>query len=681
MRRVVFLLCLLSSLLLSFQAQANPANCDGDLPQDKAELLELASGLNPLIWGTVSLLKTCEQVKKFIANLGFSRSSTSLSNAQVESALGSMGHSLPGTPTGPKRAVIGTLAQAEAKRGELLRKDRELAANLVPICKSITSAQTCEGRLLAIESLRDDVARWNRDPELMAFIPSVTLDSPDLIAQTGWERGAGGGWYNRAGNKADREVCPELTNLINGLVANAPARARERLPEFRSSCAERDPSYAEWLRRWETQLAGVSKAGTKGGAYVRPEDCERLSRQIDADLRARPREEPPSLSFFEVECAGDASGKYAGQVASWKQAIASRKGAEALNQWDGGIRQAEVEQRKAKEEEERRRVAAQKSAEAERQRLAAQSDMNSTKPAVAQGATSSASRYSSVCVRNGRKLEQVMQRSGHKVYPSGGRFWLKVKRFSIQSMAPCASQDPEAKRLMEGSQDELRQREKMCSEWNRGRGCEEWGEPEYQVENRAWYQVFEREAQAILSDPNGYSADLDGQVNRQAARQSGSMSTQECEARKQLVIATKVPPNASVTAAMETVMFMTKTVLDMIDGGCPTEPGVTPAQVAAERKERQQQYATAEQNCNAVQSGGRRCVPQAHTAAAAVSKPPVASAGQSEQRQRVISYDPVTGRCIGDREMCACEPGIGSQNYGECPSSRRSSGGGIRTAR
>lgn len=619
MRRVVFLLCLLSSLLLSFQAQANPANCDGDLPQDKAELLELASGLNPLIWGTVSLLKTCEQVKKFIANLGFSRSSTSLSNAQVESALGSMGHSLPGTPTGPKRAVIGTLAQAEAKRGELLRKDRELAANLVPICKSITSAQTCEGRLLAIESLRDDVARWNRDPELMAFIPPITLDSPDLIAQTGWERGAGGGgWYNRAGNKADREVCPELTNLINGLVANAPARARERLPEFRSSCAERDPSYAEWLRRWETQLAGVSKAGTKGGAYVRPEDCERLSRQIDADLRARPREEPASLSFFEVECAGDASGKYAGQVASWKQAIASRKGTEALNQWDGGIRQAEAEQRKAQEEEERR-VAAQKSAEAERQRLAAQSAMNSTKPAGGQGAASSASRYSSVCVRNGRKIEQVMQHSGQKVYPSGGRFWLKVKRFSIQSMAPCASQDPEAKRLMEGSQDELRQREKMCSEWNRGRGCEEWGEPEYQAQNQAWFQVFEREAQAVLSNPGGYSADLDGQDARQA-RQSGSMSesrqsasvgadTVACEAAIQKsereIAAVSARPLQGALASQQRIMWLTRHHKTAIDANCPAS-----GKYATMRRELQQAYDSAAAGCRQLKSGGGECTPE-----------------------------------------------------------------------
>ncbi|MNL52719.1 hypothetical protein D3C87_1759170 [compost metagenome] len=98
-----------------------------------------------------------------------------------------------------------------------------------------------------------------------------------------------------------------------------------------------------------------------------------------------------------------------------------------------------------------------------------------------------------------------------------------------------------------------------------------------------------------------------------ASRPAGTrLSSQTCEAMKQSVIATKVAPNASITASQETVMFMTKTVLDMIAANCPTEPGVTPAQIAAERQTRQQQYAAAENACNAVQSGGRRCVAQNH---------------------------------------------------------------------
>jgi len=404
MKRVVFLLSLLSCLSASFQARANPANCDGDMTPDQTEMLEYVVGLHPILFGgPIAIMRTCEQVKKFLStlsSLGVSKRTPSMSDEQVRSALEST-HASPGSasscllkfdanacrryfgfgdaaptvaeiPAAPAKPAM-TLARAKIKRDELLLKDRELANNLVPLCKSIMSAQACEARLLAIESLRDEVARWNKDPELMAFIPPITIDSPDLIAQTGWERGVGGGgWTNRAGNKAEREICPELTQLINGLVVNAPERAQERLQEFRSTCAERDPSYAAWLQRWEGQLARLpTKGGSKGGAYVRPEDCERLGRQINADLRARPRDEPPSLGFFEVECASDTSGKYAEQVIFWKQAIASRKATEALNQWDSGIRQKEAEQTKAREEEERR-VAALKRAEEERQRVAEQ---------------------------------------------------------------------------------------------------------------------------------------------------------------------------------------------------------------------------------------------------------------------------------------------------------------------
>jgi hypothetical protein len=84
---------------------------------------------------------------------------------------------------------------------------------------------------------------------------------------------------------------------------------------------------------------------------------------------------------------------------------------------------------------------------------------------------------------------------------------------------------------------------------------------------------------------------------------------------------TKVPLNASISASQESAMFMTKTVLDMIDGNGPTQPGVTPAQIAAERKLRQQKYAAAESACNAVQAGGRRCTPQVRTVARATSTP------------------------------------------------------------
>ncbi|MDP9882390.1 hypothetical protein J2W25_006730 [Variovorax boronicumulans] len=179
-------------------------------------------------------------------------------------------------------------------------------------------------------------------------------------------------------------------------------------------------------------------------------------------------------------------------------------------------------------------------------------------------------------------------------------------------------------------------------------------------------------APSVAGDTSGGLASVAVAVNPSARRR---LSGQTCEAMKQTVMTTRVPSNASVTASTETVMFMTKTVLDMIAGGCPTDSS-TPAQIEAERQERQRQYTAAESACNAVQSGGRRCVPRVHTAAE-VSRPAVSSATQSTQQQGTISYDPVTGRCLG--EGCCSLPGIAGQP--QCSGSSRSSGGGIRTAR
>jgi len=177
---------------------------------------------------------------------------------------------------------------------------------------------------------------------------------------------------------------------------------------------------------------------------------------------------------------------------------------------------------------------------------------------------------------------------------------------------------------------------------------------------------------------------LAGQSAPNRGYENGSRSTgtrvvnMDCESMKRTVIATKVPPNASITAANETVMFMTKAVLDMIAAKCPTEPGVTAAQIEAERQQREQQYAAAERACNAVQSGGRKCIPQAHTATAAASAPPVASRASNSSQSGTIAYDPVTGKCYPEgSQECKLVPGTTSDSS----SGGGSSGRGIRTAR
>jgi hypothetical protein len=68
------------------------------------------------------------------------------------------------------------------------------------------------------------------------------------------------------------------------------------------------------------------------------------------------------------------------------------------------------------------------------------------------------------------------------------------------------------------------------------------------------------------------STDVDNSTNRPEAMR---ISAQACDVMKRSAITTRIPPNASITASQETVMFMTKTVLDMIAGGCPTD-GATP---------------------------------------------------------------------------------------------------------
>lgn len=176
-------------------------------------------------------------------------------------------------------------------------------------------------------------------------------------------------------------------------------------------------------------------------------------------------------------------------------------------------------------------------------------------------------------------------------------------------------------------------------------------------------------------------ADSDNATNRPEAMR---ISAQACDAMKRSVITTRIPSNASITASQETVMFMTKTVLDMIVGGCPTD-GATPAQIRAERQERQQQYTAAENGCNAVQSGGRRCVahnhfglggaPPSSTSAASARSTATTSPAQhicdeSEKADRTVSksYDPVSGQMI-------CGARLGQSGGTAGPSS---GGGGAR---
>lgn len=129
------------------------------------------------------------------------------------------------------------------------------------------------------------------------------------------------------------------------------------------------------------------------------------------------------------------------------------------------------------------------------------------------------------------------------------------------------------------------------------------GDAEYQL-LMACAKDYKLSALKASGNPDNQTAEVVG------GNQSGlTLASGDCETRKQIVINTKIPDNASVTSSNETVMFMTKTAIDMIDGGCP---GGTPQQRIDERKQYLDAYSAAEDACNAVQFGERKCAPQKH---------------------------------------------------------------------
>ena len=129
------------------------------------------------------------------------------------------------------------------------------------------------------------------------------------------------------------------------------------------------------------------------------------------------------------------------------------------------------------------------------------------------------------------------------------------------------------------------------------------GDAEYQI-LMACAKDYKLSVLKATGNPDKETAEITG------GNKSGlTFASGDCETRKQVVINTKIPDNASVTSSNETVMFMTRTAIDMIDGGCP---GGTPQQRADERQRYIDAYTAAENACNAVQSGDRKCAPQKH---------------------------------------------------------------------
>jgi len=298
MRRWMLLLCLALLPAWSPSTLANPANCDGDLDADRAEMLDLASGLNPLIDGVVTIMRTCEKVKRFVNNLGVSKGTTALSNQQVEQAVAGMGSgpggassclwnfdaaacerylglaeatsfevvdALPasgGAASSGKKPTSVMDAQAKLMRSRLAERNSTIYTQISLSCRGDARGACAEASLPDIDALVREVEEMNANPDYNQYLPPYQPDVVDYAQRLGWTQQEGRWVYDGAQQKPGK-----------------------------------------------TSIAGVT-----------PEDCERLRHGITQELAANPKAEPPNLPFFEVEC-GMLDAKYGAAATAWRDQL------------------------------------------------------------------------------------------------------------------------------------------------------------------------------------------------------------------------------------------------------------------------------------------------------------------------------------------------------------------------
>jgi hypothetical protein len=88
------------------------------------------------------------------------------------------------------------------------------------------------------------------------------------------------------------------------------------------------------------------------------------------------------------------------------------------------------------------------------------------------------------------------------------------------------------------------------------------------------------------------------------------LASEECSRLSGIIDSGGLPENADHTRALETLMFIYKTAVQIIDGGCPIKDSSSGR--ASVRQSFLRDYAEAENDCNAIQVGGRRCIAQKH---------------------------------------------------------------------
>lgn len=196
------------------------------------------------------------------------------------------------------------------------------------------------------------------------------------------------------------------------------------------------------------------------------------------------------------------------------------------------------------------------------------------------GAPSTTSRYSSVCIRNSKKIEAIQQRQGLKMSgATNDKFMIKVNDLWAQLMQPCVGSDQKAKQFFDEARRSSQSVESYCRGVHQNWECLEWGSDGVTDEglsvpeaNRKWFNAFSAEVRKAIGDPN-YSADLDSVSNTTngANQPSGKADCDQLIAAQErdfeAVQRRRLPEGA--TPPLRRVMWIASERIKLIKSKCP----------------------------------------------------------------------------------------------------------------
>lgn len=573
MRRIGVLLVVLLSLHCSVPAWADLANCDGPTTAEEGErrkMLEDADplGTNPVYAAANGLLDACEGAKKKINS-----ALESLSGTTRTSPASSQGEeAVPQTQAISAPRAPMSLAEALVARRYVIDGDEKAHAAVGAsgtTCRA--GADVCRR---VLESIVDPVIReadkLKANPEYLAQLPPPTLASVEFANRMGWTL-QNGKWTFGAGNEV-----------------SASGRNTGTVPEHVLSIDE----------------------------------CKKLRDTLDREIKANNTgEEPFNFSFFEGECAPQAA-SYAEDVKNWRALLAAKPSlapptdaaakVPELAQWHNNL--LAEESRRVAEDDERRRIEAERQA----QQLAVQQKAKLAAAEQARRSLPPSSGYSSVCARNEAKVQEVLSASPYRDYSGLQRENEDKIRLFAALHAPCAADEASrspgmgktSRAIVEGVDRELETHRQNCSRWDLD--CTHYYYDTHtgaQADStRNYMQLYRREVETALSDPN-YSADLEPVAGqRQAARSSQASDDAACEAKLDVIEGRVAEAasgcGASATCNLQAAMWGLEQQVSTIERYCPSE------EFAARLLTAKTQLKNVTATCNQIQSGGGHCSPR-----------------------------------------------------------------------